>query len=272
MSVRRFLLTGLFALSIGLAATAGRVSASDDARAAIETAVASPDRNPKNVARDVYRHPVETLAFFGVTPSQTLVEIWPSAGWYTEILAPLLRDKGTYIAAVQGSGRGREATLALFAKNPQRFDKAIVTTLEVGKPSDIAPPQSADIVLTFRNVHNFLMAGDEAAAQFFDDCYRALKPGGVLGVVDHALPDDAHGALEGQSGYIKRSTIIKLATAAGFVLDGESAINANPKDDHRHPSGVWTLPPNYALKDIDHAKYEAIGESDRVTLRLVKPR
>ena len=269
--MRRLFLTFLMGLSIGLVSVPAPMAA-EDARAAIEAAAASAQRSPRNVARDLYRHPVETLAFFGVAPNQTLVEIWPGGGWYAEILAPLLREQGHYIAAVQGSGRAREATLALLASDAQRFDKAVVTTLDVGKPSEIAPPGSADIVLTFRNVHNFLMAGDKPAAQLFADAYRALKPGGILGVVDHALPEEAEAGLEAQSGYLKRSTIIRLATAAGFVLDGESTINANPRDDHRHPKGVWTLPPNYALGDTDHAKYEVIGESDRLTLRFVKPR
>lgn len=271
--MRRLLMTASIAVSIGFVLSPERAVASDDARTAIEAAVASPLRNPKNIKRDIYRHPVETLAFFGVAPSQTLVEIWPGGrGWYAEILAPLLREDGKYIAAVQGAGKARDATLALLASDAQRFDKAIVTTLEAGKASEIAPPGSADIVLTFRNVHNFLVAGDKAAAQLFQDCYRALKPGGILGVVDHALPEDADAALEANSGYVKRSTIVELATAAGFALDGESSINANPKDDHLHPKGVWTLPPNYALGETDRAKYEAIGESDRLTLRFVKPR
>ncbi len=238
---------------------------------AIKMAVASPQRSPKNVARDIYRHPIETLTFFGVKPDQTVVEIWPGSGWYAEILAPLLRDHGKYIAPVP-PGKGHDAIVALFAKDPARFGKAVITTLQIGKVSDIAPPGSADVVVTFRNVHNFLKAGDAASAQFFADSYRALKPGGVLGVEDHRLPEDAASGLEISSGYIKRSTIIRLATAGGFKFDGESPVNANPKDDHNHPKGVWTLPPTYALGSIDHARYEAIGESDRLTLRFVKPR
>lgn len=242
--------------------------ASSDAQTAIRAAVASPDRKPEDMARDIYRHPFETLTFFGATPTKTVVEIWPAPGWYADILAPLLRDGGTYIAA-EAPGKAHDALAALFASDPKRFDKAVLTTLEKGKASEIAPPGSADIVATFRNVHNFLMAGDAAAAQFFTDCYRALKPGGVLGVVDHHLPEDA--AAEFSGGYVKRSTIIRLAEAAGFKFDGESEINANPKDNHNHPKGVWTLPPVYALKDADRAQYQAIGESDRLTLRFVKP-
>ena len=238
---------------------------------AIKAAVASPRRNAKNVARDFYRHPVETLIFFGVRPDETVVEIWPGNGWYAEILAPLLRDHGKYIVALP-PGKGRDAIIALFAKDPARFGGAVVTALATGKTSDIAPAGSADVVLTFRNVHNFLKAGTAASAQFFADCYRALKPGGVLGIEDHRLSENEASELEISSGYIKRSTVIRLAEAAGFKFDGESQINNNPKDDHHHPKGVWTLPPTYALGAIDRAKYEAIGESDRFTLRFTKPR
>jgi predicted methyltransferase len=241
-----------------------------DVQTAIRAAVSNPQRKAENSARDIYRHPSETLSFFGVTPTQTVVEVWPAPGWYAEILAPLLRDSGTYIAA-EAPGKSQDVTKALFASDPKRFDKAVLSTLDSRKPSEMAPPGSADVVLTFRNVHNFLMAGDAASAQFFADCYRALKPGGVLGIVDHHLPEEADPALEMSSGYVKRSTLIRLATAAGFKLDAESQINANPKDEHAHPKGVWTLPPVYALGTADRAKYEAIGESDRLTLRFVKP-
>ncbi len=239
---------------------------------AIHNAVADPRRNPANVPRDPYRHPEQTLAFFGVTADKTVVELWPGGGWYTEILAPLLRDHGKYIAAAQPPGKARDATTALLASDPSRFDKVELTTLAVGQPSEIAPAGTADIVLTFRNVHNFLEAGDLASAQLFADCYRALKPGGALGVVDHRLPESFDTALEISSGYLKQSTIVRLAVAAGFRLDGESAINANPKDNHDHPKGVWTLPPAYALGSVDRALYQEIGESDRLTLRFIKPR
>ncbi len=268
--MRAFISFALLGLAIAALPARAETIAPSDAQAAIRAAVANPQRKPENTVRDNYRHPVETLAFFGVTPAQTVVEIWPAPGWYTEILAPLLRDGGKYIAAAQPTGQDHEATIALLASDPVRFGKVSLTTMERGKASDIAPEGSADTVLTFRNVHNFLKPS-EAAARLFADSYRALKPGGVLGVVDHRLPEDADPALEGSSGYVKRSTIIKLAEAAGFKFDGESEINANPKDDHNHPKGVWTLPPTYALGDVDRAKYQAIGESDRLTLRFVKP-
>jgi predicted methyltransferase len=240
--------------------------------AAIAKAVADPRRKAENRVRDRYRHPAETLAFFGLKPTMTVVEIWPMTGWYTEILAPMLRDKGQLIGAAQPSGRYRDATNALLASDPARFGKVTLTDFEPGKvTSPIAPAGSADMVLTFRNIHNFLMAGDVAAAQAFTDFYAALKPGGVLGIVDHRLPEDRPGDAERKSGYIKRSTIIRLATAAGFRLAGESEVNANPKDTADWAGGVWTLPPTLREGEKDRAKYLEIGESDRLTMKFVKP-
>lgn len=239
---------------------------------AIEQAVASPARSEKNRARDQSRHPVETLTFFGVKPTDTVVEIFPSGGWYAEILAPMLRAKGTYYAATQSPGKYRDTTVKLFESDPARFDKAKLTVLEPGKPSDVAPAGTADVVLTFRNVHNLLMAGDSAASQAFADFYKALKPGGVLGVVDHRLPEAADSAREKSSGYIKKSTVVRLAADAGFKLAAESEVNANPKDSADWPDGVWTLPPSLRLGDKDRERYLAIGESDRMTLKFVKPK
>jgi predicted methyltransferase len=240
---------------------------------AIAKAVADPRRKPANRARDGQRHPAETLAFFGLRPEMTVVEIWPMAGWYTEILAPALRDKGKLIGAAQADGRYREATNALVASDPARFGKVLLTDFEPARgPSTIAAPGSADMVLTFRNIHNFLMAGDAAAAQAFADMYAALKPGGVLGIVDHRLPEDRPGDAERKTGYIKRSTVLRLATAAGFRLAGESEVNANPKDKAEWPGGVWSLPPTLSQGDKDRATYLAVGESDRLTMKFVKPK
>lgn len=239
--------------------------------APILAAVKDAKRKPANRLRDRHRHPAETLAFFGVRPDMTVVEIWPMAGWYTEILAPMLREKGRFIAAAHADGRYREVTNTLLASDPARFDKVTVTDFQPERgPSAIAPAGTADVVLTFRNIHNFIMAGDAAAAQAFADFNKALKPGGVLGIVDHRLPEDRPADAERKSGYLKRSTIIRLATAAGFKLVGESEINANPKDLAEWPGGVWTLPPVLRLGDTDRAKYEAIGESDRMTMKFVK--
>jgi len=266
-----FLVCLLAAVTSAPVAAAARDEPVAAAKAAIDAAVADPRRTPANRQRDRYRHPAETLAFFGVKPEMTVIEIWPGGGWYAEILAPMLRSRGRYIAAAQASGRGRQATEALFASDPARFDKAVLTAFDPKVASQIAPPGSADMVLTFRNVHNFLMAGDAAAAQAFTDFHKALKPGGTLGVVDHRLPENRAAEAERESGYLKRSTIIRLATAAGFRLAGESQVNANPKDSADWPKGVWTLPPVLSQGEQDRAKYLAIGESDRMTLKFVKP-
>lgn len=258
-------------LSLPLAGAVAAPAPPAKASAAIAAAVASPARKPANRARDAYRHPAETLAFFGVTPAKTVVEVFPGGGWYAEILAPMLAAQGKYIAAVE-PGKSQDAVRALFASDPARFGKATTTLLDPAKDSAIAPAGSADVVLTFRNVHNLLMDGDPVAARAFADFYRALKPGGVLGVVDHRLPEAADAARERTSGYVKRSTVVRLAEAAGFRLDGESEVNANPKDSANWPKGVWTLPPTFAEGATDRAKYAAIGESDRMTLRFVKPK
>lgn len=237
---------------------------------AIARAIADPARSEANRARDVYRHPAETLAFFEVRSGQTVVEYYPGGGWYTEILAPALRGNGRYIAMPPASERGLNAVKAMLDKNKERFGAVEVHPFSPTEPSTLAPG-SVDRVLTFRNVHNLTMQGDTVAAKAFADWYKALKPGGILGVVDHRLPETMDSALEQKSGYIKKSTVVRLATAAGFKLAGESEINANPKDTHDYPGGVWTLPPNYRLGDTDRAKYQAIGESDRMTLKFVKP-
>ena len=234
----------------------------------IAAAVASPTRTPANVERDRYRHPAETLAFFGVTPGQTVVEFIPGGGWYTEILAPLVRGRGRYMALVPTAATERTRT-ALAAK----VGAVDVHGLDFATGTSTVPAGSADVVLTFRNVHNLLMQDDPAVAgRAFRAFHAMLRPGGVLGVEDHRLPEEMDTAREKTSGYVKRSTIVRLATAAGFRLAGESAVNANPRDDHDHPQGVWTLPPTYRLGDTDRATYTAIGESDRLTLRFIKPR
>jgi predicted methyltransferase len=263
--MRRILLAASAALILQpLTVAAAQISA-------IEQAVAGPERSEANRARDTYRRPAETLAFFGVKPTDTVVEVFPGGGWYTEILAPLVRDQGLYYGATQPPGKYQDATVKLVEGDPARFGKVRLSTLQPGKPSEIAPPGSADVVLTFRNVHNLIMAGDSAAAQAFADFHKALKPGGILGIVDHRLPESADSAREKTSGYIKTSTVIRLATAAGFKLAGESEINANPKDSADWPDGVWTLPPALRLGDKDRDRYLAIGESDRMTLKFIKP-
>ena len=237
---------------------------------ALEKAVAAPHRSETNRARDAHRHPAQTLAFFGVKPGQKVVELWPGAGWYTEILAPYLAEKGQLTVATPLERS--EGTRKLLASNPDVYGKVQLATFPMKEGGTAVAPGSVDVVLTFRNVHNWRFGGKDSAQEAFNQIYAMLKPGGVLGVVDHRLPEEMDSALEEKSGYMKRSSVLAFATKAGFKLAGESAINANPKDTHDWPNGVWTLPPVYRLGDQDRAKYAAIGESDRMTLKFVKPR
>jgi predicted methyltransferase len=241
----------------------------------LTAAVAAPSRSAANKARDVYRHPAETLSFFGIKPSDTVVEIWPGGGWYTEILAPYLKDKGKLIvAAPTGNasaniGRFLDSDAAVYGQ----VGRANFPILMGG--TGVAPG-TADAVLTFRNVHNWRMGsykadGADYSAEAFKELYAMLKPGGVLGIEDHRLPESASDEQERKSGYIKVSTIRRLAEQAGFRFAGSSEINANPKDTKDYPRGVWTLPPRLAEGDKDREKYLAIGESDRMTLKFIKP-
>lgn len=245
----------------------------------LQQVLAQPHRSADNRARDAYRHPLETLTFFGLKADQNVVEIWPGRAWYAEILAPYLRTSGQYTAAgfVTDPQKGVESyrlesakkLKARFESQPELFDKARVTQLGAPDEWTAAPAGSADLVLTFRNVHNWL--GDDTAAQMFKSFHAALKPGGVLGVVEHrAKPGTSMDTMK-KSGYVTEALVIELATAAGFVLEEKSEINANPRDTTDHPEGVWTLPPTLKLGDKDRAKYVAIGESDRMTLRFRKP-
>ncbi|KTT70609.1 class I SAM-dependent methyltransferase [Sphingomonas endophytica] len=254
-----------------LALPAAVHAAAPRAPVAIVTAVKASTRTPANIERDRYRHPAETLAFFGVKPTDTVVEVWPGGGWYTEILAPLTAARGRYYAAGPWE-RGLNGVKALQAKDAATYGKVQLAALPAAAGQPTVPDGSADVVLTFRNVHNWRFGGEDQARQMFAAMYRMLKPGGTLGVVEHRLPEARDAAAEEKSGYMKQSSVIGYATAAGFRLAGKSEINANPKDSADWPGGVWTLPPSYALKDVDRAKYAAIGESDRMTLKFVKPR
>ena len=246
-------------------------------QAALRAAIASPTRTPANLARDPYRHPYETLAFFGVRPDDTVVEIWPGGGWYTEILVPYLASGGGRLYAVAPDW-GMGGLKKLQTANPALYGSVQTAAFPAFDANATRVPDgSADIVLTFRNVHNWRMGyrrddKQDYSAEAFRQIYAMLKPGGVLGVVDHRLPESASDERERSSGYIKTSTVRRLAEAAGFRLAASSEINANPKDTADWPDGVWTLPPSFALKDKDRAKYAAIGESDRMTLKFVKPR
>lgn len=243
-------------------------------QSAIEKAVASPARSEANRARDRYRHPAETLAFFGVKPTDTVVELWPGGGWYTEILAPLLAEKGQLYAAGLWP-KGADGVKKLQAAKPELYGKVKLAAFPALEGEPRVPDGSADVVLTFRNVHNWQMGyqrdGKDYSAEAFRQIFAMLKPGGTLGIVDHRLPESADAAREMTSGYIKRSTVVRMAEAAGFKLADESEVNANPKDSADWANGVWTLPPVLALGDKDRERYLAIGESDRMTLKFVKP-
>jgi predicted methyltransferase len=258
-------------LSLAPVAAADAVQ-TDPLRAAVDAST----RTGANRARDQYRHPYETLAFFGVKPSDTVVEIWPGGGWYTEILAPYLAAGGGKLI-LAAPDWGRSGVEKLKAADPSLYGPLTYADFPTfdGKPAEVAPG-SADVVLTFRNVHNWRMGykregKPDYSAAAFQQIYAMLKPGGVLGIEDHRLPESASDERERTSGYIKQSTVVRLAEAAGFKLAASSEINANPKDTADWPDGVWTLPPSFALKDVDRAKYQAIGESDRMTLKFVKP-
>jgi predicted methyltransferase len=246
-------------------------------RAQLAKAVADTRRTPENRARDRFRHPLETLSFFGVKPNDTVVEIWPSRGWYTEILAPYLSAGGGRLLLATPNGQlGPIADLqkahpAIYAN----VTAAVFPAFDAASPR--IPDGSADVVLTFRNVHNWRMGAGrddkrDYSADAFRQMYAMLKPGGTLGVVDHRLPESADAERERTSGYVKVSTVRRLAQQAGFRLAGSSEINANRKDTTVWPAGVWTLPPSLRLGDTDRAKYVAVGESDRMTLKFVKPR
>jgi predicted methyltransferase len=237
----------------------------------LSAALSAPHRSESNRARDAFRHPAQTLAFFGVKPTDTVVELWPGGGWYTEILAPYLVTNGRYTIASPVGARSEGIAKKLDA-NPSAYSKVARANFPMAEGATVVAPGSADVVLTFRNVHNWRFGGTDAAQSAFNQIFVMLKPGGTLGVVDHRLPETMDSKLEEKSGYMKRSSIIAYATKAGLKLVGESNINANPKDTHAWPDGVWTLPPVYALKDKDRAKYAAIGESDRMTLKFVKPK
>ena len=269
--IGRSALRHLLLAAAALTVMAPAVATAAKADPAIVKAIGDPQRSEANRARDVYRHPAETLAFFDVHPGQTVIEFYPGGGWFTEILAPMLKDKGHYVAMPPSSEKGIAATRAMLDRNSAWFGAADIVPFSPAAPTTF-PAGTADRVLTFRNLHNLIMAGDAVAAKAFADFHAALKPGGILGIEEHRLPEDMDSAREQSSGYLKRSTIIRLATAAGFKLAGESTVNANPKDTHDWPEGVWTLPPTYKLGNVDRAKYQAIGESDRLTLKFVKPK
>jgi predicted methyltransferase len=238
--------------------------------------LAGDHRSPENKGRDQYRHPAETLEFFGLRPDMSVIEIWPANGWYTEVLAPYLRERGRYIAAhwdPESTVARVQAAVQAFrdklAARPDLYDKAEIVVLSPPDKTEMVPAESVDMVVTFRNVHNWMANGQ--AETMFAAMYRVLKPGGVLGVVEHRAKTDQPQDPKAASGYVREDHAIALAQKAGFVFEASSEVNANPRDTKDHPRGVWTLPPTLAAGDQDRDKYLAIGESDRFTLRFRKP-
>lgn len=234
-------------------------------------------RSTQHKNRDQYRHPKETLDFFELNPKLTVVEIWPGGkAWYTEILAPYLKDNGKLYAAHFSA----DSEVPYFKKSLQAFNKKIIaqpefynqitiTTLQPPNALIIAPKASVDRVLTFRNIHNWMK--NEQAGTVFKAMYEALKQGGILGIVEHRALTETIQDPKAKSGYVTEATVMTLAENAGFKFIAKSEINANPNDNTIHPKGVWTLPPTLRLKDQDREKYLAIGESDRMTLKFIKP-
>ena len=252
------------------------------AMGSLEWAIAS-DRRGEAAARDNARNPQETLEFFEIDPSGVIVEIWPGSGWYSEILAPwVAANSGQFVGATfpsdsasEGRRMSRERYETQFSSDPAYG--AVEVSAFNADTGDIVAPGSADAILSFRNIHNWMAAGFVEKA--FDDFYRALAPGGVLGIVEHRLPDTREQDPMARSGYVQQAYVIAVAEEAGFELVGTSEVNANPLDNADHPFGVWTLPPSLRGSaygdeddpDFDHSPYEAIGESDRMTVLLRKP-
>jgi predicted methyltransferase len=269
----RYTLAGLSA-ALFLAGCVSTPSSQDP----LASAVAGPQRSDAAKARDVYRHPQGTLQFFEIAPTQTVLEIAPGGGWYTDILAPYLHDRGTlyeaeYVSpspsAAAEEQAGHTALARKLAATPAIYGNVVVGTLQAGQFNGFEANGNIDRVFTFRNIHNWIKDGQlDANLRAF---YRALKPGGMLGVEEHRAAPGTSLQQMIDSGYVTEAYVIEHARAAGFVLAGESEINSNPRDTKDYPHGVWSLPPTYEGGSLDKARFAAIGESDRMTLRFVKP-
>lgn len=242
--------------------------------AKITEAVTSPVRPEEEKQRDAYRHPIETLEFFGLRDTMTVVELFPGRGWYTAILAPVLADKGILIEPVSGDPNGPEEDednryakrlAERLSQHPEVFSK--VKLVQTTKGAELGAPASADMVVTFRNLHNMT---PQEMQSLLAEVHNVLKPGGIFGIEEHRAPPGADPALAEKTGYLPEQFVIETVTAAGFALADKSEINANPKDTKDYDKGVWALPPTFANKDQDKDKYASIGESDRMTLKFIK--
>jgi predicted methyltransferase len=271
LSMQSFHFRALFASTlIALGGPTASLAAPDPA---LQSAVGSPQRTPAHVARDSARHPVEELTFFGIAPTMTVVELWPGGGYWTDILGPYLAARGHYYIALPVPGNAEEDSgvkrfQARIAAEKERLGILHETMLGKGH-FDIAPPGSADLVLTFRNLHNWMEDG--YAAEALTASFKALKPGGILGIEEHRGRNDQPQDPKAKSGYVRQDFTIALAKKAGFEFVGASEINANPRDTKDWVDGVWTLPPTLSQGDKDRAKYVAIGEADNYVLKFRKP-
>jgi len=279
MNIRRLTIALAFSAVASVPVPAFAADPTTDAAtsATLERVLAGDHRSEANRARDAWRHPKETLEFFGLRQDMTVMEVWPGGGgWFTEVLAPTLREKGKLILAswdpkseskyVQENSKKLAAKLA---ERPDVYDRVTMAALQNPNELKPVPDNSVDMVLTFRNIHSWM--GNDAAEEMFAAMFAALKPGGILGVTEHRGSNDVPQDPKGKTGYVRTDYTVALAKAAGFELAGESEINANPKDTKDHPNGVWSLPPTLRGGDVDRDKFVAIGESDRMTLKFRKP-
>ena len=276
-SMRRLLGAIAVAAAVSLPALAAGPTMDAATETKLKTLLAGPQRSETNKARDAYRHPLETLKFFGLNQNMAVMEIWPGGGWWTEFLAPLMAEKGRYVAAhydpASPQAYYQKAVASykdMLAKEPATYGKVELTALSpaTGKAEPVKPG-TLDMVMTFRNLHNWM--GDGSAKTMIDAMYGSLKPGGYLGVEEHRAANTTEQDPKAPMGYVREDYAIKLFEASGFKLVAKSEANANPKDTKDYPKGVWTLPPSFREGDTDRAKFAAIGESDRMTLLFQKP-